>query len=652
MTTLTTVKFADLVAPDAINARSATKDGLDALADSIAVKGLIQPLAVRPADGGKYEVIDGRRRFQALAKLVKSKRMKKSDEVAVIVRNEDDADALETSLIANTVRLPMHPVDQYGVFARLADEGRSVADIAARFGISERSVRQQMALGQLAEPIREAWRKGKLDAEAAQAFCIEPRQELQVAAFERVKKERGNSFDAWSVRSALSGSKVRLAGKRPEVLDRYLAAGGTTTESLFDDDSYADDGALWRQVEAEWRDGMLAAERAKFAGQGWAWVADGSDLPRGWGWQWEHLHKGWAVDDAPAEMRARHEELERRQMAAETDDEAERIEAEIEALEVEMRIAAFTPEERARSGVVLSFDEYRGDVTVTLGVVRPSADGTEDIESAIDRSRQCSPCLDEDDESYDDDYADCCGESGEDLPSVSEVVGAGEDARDDFRITAALTQTLSEAQTIAASKALAANPDLAMRAITAALTCRFDAPVSVRNEGHHTVRDGRQAADFAELFRMALSWPQHVAEDVFAGAVAQTLDLTHDSWRYKSRETGIPELVAALPGESYVSAAREAFDASDYFKRASKAVALAAIDEMREAGAAPGMAPEDVLAGMKKGELAEAAADAARSCGWLPPELRHPSYALISSDGAQRLTGKDAAAEQSSEVAA
>ena len=134
--TVTTIPFSRLVAPDAINARAQTKDGLDELAASIQAKGIIQPLSVRPADGDKYEVIDGRRRYQALAKLVKSKHLSKNFDVPVSVRNEDDASALETSLMANTVRLPMHPVDQHEVFARLIQQGRSEDDIGASFGIS------------------------------------------------------------------------------------------------------------------------------------------------------------------------------------------------------------------------------------------------------------------------------------------------------------------------------------------------------------------------------------------------------------------------------------------------------------------------------------------------------------------------------------
>ena len=85
--TVTTVPFSKLVATDAINARGKTKQGLDELAAAIAAKGLIQPLAVRPGDkADSYEVIDGRRRYQAIAKLVKDKLWKKTDPVPVIVR--------------------------------------------------------------------------------------------------------------------------------------------------------------------------------------------------------------------------------------------------------------------------------------------------------------------------------------------------------------------------------------------------------------------------------------------------------------------------------------------------------------------------------------------------------------------------------------
>ena len=178
--TIQTIPYAQLMASDAVNARAASEEGLDELAASIAAKGLIQALAVRP-NGNHFEIIDGRRRFQAIGVLVKAKKLQRDWPVPCTVRHDDDAGALETSLMANTVRLPMHPVDQHEVFARLNSQGRSEAEIAAAFGLAERTVRQHLALGRLAEPVRKAWRAGKIDARCAQAFALSSNVDLQTA---------------------------------------------------------------------------------------------------------------------------------------------------------------------------------------------------------------------------------------------------------------------------------------------------------------------------------------------------------------------------------------------------------------------------------------------------------------------------------------
>jgi ParB/RepB/Spo0J family partition protein len=90
--TQTTVPLSRLTAVDAINARRLTSDRLDELAASIKAKGLISPLVVRLADAGaargkeRYEVIDGRRRWQALQRLAKAKTIPRDHPVPVIVR--------------------------------------------------------------------------------------------------------------------------------------------------------------------------------------------------------------------------------------------------------------------------------------------------------------------------------------------------------------------------------------------------------------------------------------------------------------------------------------------------------------------------------------------------------------------------------------
>ena len=616
-TTVTTVPFAKLVAVDAINARAATKDGIDDLAQSILAKGLIQPLAVRPTDGGKWEVIDGRRRHQAIARLVKSKAWSKDAEVPVLVRNEDDGDALETSLIANTVRLPMHPVDQYEVFTRLAAQGRTDAEIAARFAISERTVRQQRALGALAPAVRKAWREGRIEAKAAQAFTCNPDHAAQEAAWARLKGQakRDGGLSDYSVRRELAGERPEVSRIDDAVLARYTAAGGTLAEDLFEDESYVEDGALLRRCEAEVKAERLAPVRARLAGQGWAWIADADELPAGWRHQWPRL-KGGALTK---EENARHDELLDR-IADAVDDPAEqqRLVAEATALVEAAALREFTPEIRARAGAVIADDPYDdgGGVEVLYGVLRPAADGQRDLEDAIDREDA------DGDDGWDEGDDDSGEESGE--PDAA----ASAPAERPFAISGALTETITTAQTKAVATIVARDSELALRLAVAALrTTSYGSPAKLGIEQTALERPPT-TGDFAAHWAAARSATYGAIIQDFAGLVAASLSLVERHYVGDGAREAHRALVASLDGDEYLVWMREAFLADDYFRRAGKDTALAALAEMQEAGAAPGLAPEDVLAEMRKADLAAAAAAAAKACGWLPPQLRHPDYTL------------------------
>lgn len=329
MSDLQSVPFSKLIASDEINARGATKDGLEELAASILAKGIIQPLAVRPADAGCYEVIDGRRRFQAIAKLVRAKKMAKSYAVPVIVRNEDDADALETSLAANIVRLPMHPVDQHAVFSRLSAQGRSDAEIASRFGIQERTVRQQRALGELAPEVRNAWRKGDISDDVARAFTVNPNQELQAEVLKRVLKRNDRaSLSDWLIRKELMPNRVR-ASDCPELTlvgeEAYRAAGGTITDDLFADERYVDDEALVRGLAFK----SLEEVCKSLIADGWSWAEPRLEDYHGAFYDWQ------CADIEPADGEQ------------------------------------FTADEKARSGCIVSLDEH-GQVEISDGLIKPA----------------------------------------------------------------------------------------------------------------------------------------------------------------------------------------------------------------------------------------------------------------------------------------
>lgn len=132
------------------------------LMPSIRAKGVRQPLVVRPICDG-FEVVAGQRRMNACKALVAEGEAIEALP-CIVMAEDDDAAALEASLIENIERLPMDEIDQYRAFADLLTQGRTVADIAAVFGVSERLVNQRLAIANLYEPILNAYRREEISA--------------------------------------------------------------------------------------------------------------------------------------------------------------------------------------------------------------------------------------------------------------------------------------------------------------------------------------------------------------------------------------------------------------------------------------------------------------------------------------------------------
>ena len=129
---------------------------------SIRARGIQQPLLVRK-NGKGYEIVAGRRRFFSLKEIAKEDG--EIDPVpCAIMRDGDDAAALEASLIENTARLDPDEMSRYETFSRLVREGKMVEDIATTFGVTEIMVKRSLALGDLLPAIREAYRAEEIDA--------------------------------------------------------------------------------------------------------------------------------------------------------------------------------------------------------------------------------------------------------------------------------------------------------------------------------------------------------------------------------------------------------------------------------------------------------------------------------------------------------
>lgn len=140
---------------------------IEALAASIAAKGLLQAPVVEPETGedgqptGFYLVTIGEGRRLALALRARRKEIRKAEPVRCVVDTANDPH--EISLDENVTRTDMHPADQFEAFKRLSDErGLGAEDIGARFGVSAHVVRQRLRLGAVSPKLMAIYREDGL----------------------------------------------------------------------------------------------------------------------------------------------------------------------------------------------------------------------------------------------------------------------------------------------------------------------------------------------------------------------------------------------------------------------------------------------------------------------------------------------------------
>ena len=164
---------------------------------SIRAGGLKQNLIVCPDQGEpeRFAVTAGGRRLKALQELAAEGAIAADCEVPCLVEEPDAA--LETSLMENTVRAAMHPADEYAAMAALIDGGATVEAVAARFGVSERHVRQRLKLGKLAPELLDAFRAGKVSLEVDHGL------------YARRRSSRRSSRSGASSRTSITCRRIR-----------------------------------------------------------------------------------------------------------------------------------------------------------------------------------------------------------------------------------------------------------------------------------------------------------------------------------------------------------------------------------------------------------------------------------------------------------
>jgi len=595
--------------PSPLNVRkTGAKDGVPALAASIAVHGLLQNLQVRPAPVGElFEVVAGGRRLAALQLLAKQKQI--APDYAVPCDRRDDADATEISLAENELRLPMHPADQFDAFKKLADGGKGLEEIAARFGTTAKVVQQRLKLAVVSPKLVALYRKGGIGLDCLMAFTIIDNHKQQ----EKIWKELPDwaRQDASRIREVLTNTHIAADSSigRFVGIPAYEAAGGAVLRDLFDEASagWLTDAALVNRLAAAKLEESAAAVRT----EGWKWVEIMPVL------SWEMLN---ACDRArpeygePTETQQREIETLTAEGNALTDAHGEEPEDEAaydRLLAIQDRIADLSegPElwpdaVKAMAGVIVTIGQ-KGDIDIRRGFIRPE-------DKAVVRKAERA--------------------------ARNHKSGAKADEAPAF--SAALIEDLSAHRTAGLQAKLAANPKIALVAVTHALALGVlyraaddetvlgigvSIPALERSAGDIETSKARKELaaattamrkglpkDPAKLWGWLLDQDHKTVMALLALCAAHSIDAVQTK-QAPAMSGHAEQLAGALKLDM---AAYWQPTAAGYFSRVSKQQALDAVAEGTTRQAA------DNLVRLKKGELAKEAEKLLTGSGWLPALLR------------------------------
>ena len=141
---------------------------LEELAQSIAQRGVIQPVIVTPLGQGRYRLVAGERRWRAAQKA-------RLHEIPALVRELEQREVMALALIENLQREDLNPVEEGRAYQRLADdEGLTQADIAKLVDKSRSHVANLQRLLQLPDAVLDLVERGALSMGHARALIGQP----------------------------------------------------------------------------------------------------------------------------------------------------------------------------------------------------------------------------------------------------------------------------------------------------------------------------------------------------------------------------------------------------------------------------------------------------------------------------------------------
>ncbi|MET1008927.1 MAG: ParB/RepB/Spo0J family partition protein [Gaiellaceae bacterium] len=183
-------------------------EGIDELAESIRAQGLVQPVVVRTAPDGGYELIAGERRWRAA-------RVAGLATVPALVRESDDRDSLLVALVENVAREDLSPVDEARAYAVLMDEfGLGLGEVAEQVGRSKPTVSNRVRLLELPDDVLGLLERGQLSEGHARAVLAVPDNEERRRLVRRIVRQ-GLSVRAAERAARWAGARTKPRRKQP-----------------------------------------------------------------------------------------------------------------------------------------------------------------------------------------------------------------------------------------------------------------------------------------------------------------------------------------------------------------------------------------------------------------------------------------------------
>ena|SRR5690554_1245670 len=173
----------DMIQPGKYQPRmDMSQESLEELADSIRAQGLVQPIVVRPIDGGHYEIIAGERRWRA-------SKLAGLESVPVLIKDVSDRSAIAMALIENIQRENLNPMEEANALHRLREEFEMThQQTADAVGKSRATITNLLRLRNLNDDVKKLLENCDLEMGHARALLALEGESQSEAALQIVEK--------------------------------------------------------------------------------------------------------------------------------------------------------------------------------------------------------------------------------------------------------------------------------------------------------------------------------------------------------------------------------------------------------------------------------------------------------------------------------